>query len=298
MIEFKKITLEDREWMEKYFKESDFRGCDYSFANLYMWSKPSQIEVANVEGMLCIKSKGWNEKEPLYTYPAGNGNIKNTIEALILDAKERKHPFYLRGFEKKEAEKLETCFPERFHIETIRDEWDYIYLAEKLANLSGKKYHGKRNHIARFKEMSDWRYEDICSTNLDDCRKMNEEWCKLYGCSRSKALDTEQCAVRTAFDYFEQLQLKGGILYQGERAVAFTIGEPLNSDTFVVHVEKAFPDIQGAYPMINQQFVQHVDGYTYINREEDLGEEGLRKAKLSYRPEMFAEKYKATLVEG
>lgn len=292
MISFQKIKLEDRTWMEPYLKESQFRGCDYAFGNLYIWGEPSQIEVADYAGMLCIRSRSWQEKTPIYTFPAGNGDLEQAVTGMLSEAKEGGYQFHIRGFAAAEAERLETCFPGKFQIESVREEWDYIYLREKLATLSGKKYHGKRNHIARFQDTGEWRFEPITEETLEDCRKMNDAWCRLYGCVQSKDLSLEQCAVRKAFDYYFELKFQGGVLYQEEKPVAFTIGEPLNEDTFVVHIEKAFPDIQGAYPMINQQFVLHcTGGYQYVNREEDLGQEGLRKAKLSYKPELLLEKY-------
>ena len=123
---------------------------------------------------------------------------------------------------------------------------------------------------------------------------MHKEWCKLYGCGKNPSLKEESCAVSDAFCYFEELGLSGGMLSAGGAVVAFSIGDRLNKDTFLVHIEKAFPDIQGAYPMINKQFVIHnCENYRYVNREEDLGEEGLRKAKLSYQPYEILQKFGA-----
>ena len=129
---------------------------------------------------------------------------------------------------------------------------------------------------------------------------MNLKWCALYGCSDDEGLKKERCAVENAFAHFEAEGLLGGLLREetGGPVIAYTMGRPLNSDTFIVHIEKAFHDIQGAYPLINQQFVEHnCQGFTYVNREDDTGAEGLRKAKLSYRPAILLDKYYATLRE-
>lgn len=295
-MDFKKIELSDREWMEKRFAESDFRTCDHSFRNLYIWRHSSNISVADKENMLLIKSSGWDNKQTLYTYPAGNGNLLLAIDTMIKDAKANRDEFVLRGIPAQEVEKIEKLMPGRFEFEEKRDDFEYIYSVEKMANLAGKKYHGKRNHIARFMDNDGWHYENMSMENIDKCREMNRRWCELNSSGDNNTASLEQMAVQEAFDNFEKLGFKGGVLYIQDEVVAFTIGAPINSDTFGVHIEKADYRIQGAYPMINREFVRaNMSDFTYINREEDLGEEGLRKAKLSYYPEMFVEKWTAVL---
>ena len=161
-----------------------------------------------------------------------------------------------------------------------------------MISLSGKKLHGKRNHINKFKENNpNWRYEPLSQENVSACVKMAEEWREKNLCDEKGEKHTEFCVTLRALDEYEQLGLKGGVLRIEDRVVAFTLGEELNRETFVVHIEKAMADIQGAYPMINQQFLVHeASQYKYVNREEDMGEEGLRKAKLSYYPVFLQEK--------
>ncbi|MBE5963218.1 MAG: DUF2156 domain-containing protein [Lachnospiraceae bacterium] len=296
MIKFQEIELKDREWIDACLKEADLKGCEYSFANNFIWRKIYGPQVALVEGFYCTRNgKG---KEKAYSYPAGKGDIKPVIEALVQDAKERNERFILRSIPADKAEELETLFPGMFDIQTYREDSDYIYSTEKMASLAGKKLHGKRNHIARFKDNPDWSFEEITRDNIAEVFEMNLEWCKLYEELEDESLNDELSAVKEAFDNFEELALKGGFIRREGKIVAYSIGEPLNSDTFVIHIEKAFPGIQGAYPMINQQFVQHFCmDFEYVNREEDLGDEGLRKAKLSYYPEIIYDKYTATLKE-
>ena len=160
--------------------------------------------------------------------------------------------------------------------------------------LAGKKLHSKRNFINRFKaeQEGNWRYEPIDARNIGDAWRMNVEWCAEMGCGEDPSLLEESCAVRNCFETFDALGLRGGLLRVGDRAVAFSMGRPLSSDTFIVHIEKAFASVAGAYPMINQQFAAHnCAEYRYVNREDDVGDEGLRKAKLSYRPAILLEKY-------
>lgn len=294
MIPFQRITLQDRPWIEERLRQSDFKSCDYSFVNNFIWSGPNNIHYADVNGFYCLISGVEGELD--YTYPAGSGDIRPVILALMADAAERGIGFRLRGMNLESVQLMQTLFPDLFDYNNHRDFCDYLYSVERLTTLSGKKLHGKRNHIARFKDNDDWAYEPITRDNIDECRAMNTEWCKLYRCYESDSLNHEACAVRQAFDHFFELKLQGGLLRREGRVIAYTMGEPLSSDTYVVHIEKAFPEIQGAYPMINQQFVLHnCQDFTYVNREEDLGDEGLRKAKMSYYPDILLEKYVATL---
>ncbi|MFA9465869.1 MAG: DUF2156 domain-containing protein [Velocimicrobium sp.] len=295
MIEFRNMTVEDKDWMNEMIKESDLRGCEYSFGNLFIWRKVSKVKVAQVENFLCVIGDS-KENEIIYNYPVGSGDEKRVIERLIEDAKEKGCIPRFRAVLEEQKKRLEEWFPEQMEFTTNEGDWDYIYEVEKLTRLAGKHYHGKRNHIARFKDGGDWSYEPITEENMDECRAMNEIWCKEYGCGKSESARLEQCAVQQSFSHFKELGFEGGLLRKAGEVIAFTIGEPLNSDTYNVHIEKAFPQIQGAYPLINQQFVEHnMQAFTYVNREEDMGEEGLRKAKMSYKPQIHLKKYVASL---
>lgn len=294
MIPFKTVELTDRSWIEERLRQSDFKSCDYSFVNNYIWRVPNRIAFADVNGFYCLTNGEEGRRD--YNYPAGSGDIRPVIEALMADAADRGCCFRLRGISEENTKLLETLFPGVFVFESHRDYCDYIYRVDRMISLSGKKLHGKRNHISRFKDNPDWAYEDITTENIDECWRMNQDWCKLYKCIEDESLNHEACAVKQAFGHFFDLGLRGGLLRVGGKVVAYTMGEPLSSDTYVMHIEKAFPDVQGAYPMINQQFLIHnCEGYTYVNREEDLGDEGLRKAKMSYYPDILLDKYVATL---
>ncbi|MFY9377952.1 MAG: phosphatidylglycerol lysyltransferase domain-containing protein, partial [Peptococcia bacterium] len=189
-------------------------------------------------------------------------------------------------------------FPGKFSYQDDREGYDYIYTLEKLVSLSGKKLQSKRNHINRFiANNADWSFEEISQDNLSECWEMNQEWCRQNGCKDDELLNEEYCAVRRCFNNYEALELEGGLLRLAGKVIAFTMGERLNSDTYVVHIEKAFGEIQGAYQLINREFAKliqerHPD-IVYVNREEDMGYEGLRRAKMSYRPVRMEEKYVA-----
>ncbi len=291
-MEFRKIQIQDREWMTQKFQEDNRRGCEYSFANNFIWRDVYQVTVAEKYNCCIIRFE--TEIGICYAFPIGNGDKKKVLEELMAQAKEQKTILHIRSLLEEDRMWLEEQFPGQYKIQEERDSYDYIYTVEKLTKLAGKKLHGKRNHIARFKENRNWTYEPMTTENKAACLKMNREWCHRQACRWNQDMENEFCAVQEAIDHFEELGLVGGVLKADGEIVAFSVGEPLNSDTFVVHIEKAFGEIQGAYPMINQQFVTaECQEFTYVNREEDTGAEGLRKAKLSYYPDILLEKYTA-----
>lgn len=298
MVDFKRVELSDREWIEPLLMGSGYKGSEYVFSNNYIYRKIYHIDVARMDGFYLVRSE---KGQASYLYPAGSGDVKPVIEALLADAAERGDVFRMHGVTKESAALLETLFPERFIIEEVRDNFDYIYESERLITLAGKKLHSKRNFINRFRQENEgrWAYEPITHANLDACWDMNERWCEQYGCDDNESLAEEACAVRNCFNNFDALGLSGGMLLVDGRVVAYTMGRPISHETFIVHIEKAFSEVAGAYPMINQQFVSHAAAdYKYINREDDVGDEGLRKAKLSYKPDILLEKYAVTLRPG
>ncbi len=220
--------------------------------------------------------------------------MPKAMDAMMEWFQSQQKEFHMHLVQQQEFVLLEQWYPGRFQIAYDRDSADYVYETEKLTTLAGKKLHGKRNHINKFKEnYPGWVYEPVGAGNVEECFQMALKWREEAECEQDEEKRAEMCVTLNALRLFEELGLKGGLLRaepEGE-VLAFTIGEPLNPDTFVVHIEKAFAGIQGAYPMINQQFVIHeAQGYQYVNREEDTGAEGLRKAKLSYRPVFLVEK--------
>jgi len=295
MLQFRELRLEDRQWVNECLKASDFKGCEYSFANNYVWKDYYGVKYANINGFYCSRSE--KDDKYIYTYPAGKGDIKPIIDLLIEDSKENGKEFWLRGMSIEVAEELKKVFPDMFEYITDRDDSDYIYLTEKLITLAGKKLHGKRNHIARFMDNNNWQYENINKENIEECWEMSRDWSKAHSERGNYSNDiADNYAVKETFDNFFELELEGGLIRLDNKVIAFCIGEPLSSDTYVVHIEKAYADIQGAYAMINKQFViEKCQNYKYVNREEDIGVEGLRRAKLSYYPEIIYDKYSAKL---
>ncbi len=291
MLHFADMRLEDQSWAKPLIAAGNLPGCEYTFGGNFIWSEAYGVQIAQVEGMYVAKAGG--EEDFSFLFPVGNGDLKACVDKLAEYCRERDKPLQFHSVLESSRHKLESLFPGEFSFTSDRDTFDYIYNAQDLITLSGKKYHGKRNHIRRFQE-NDWRFEPITRENLEECRQMHKEWCVINDCEHNCSKKAESCAVLKALDYYFDLGFTGGLLRVDGRVIAFTVGEPLNSNTYVVHIEKAFADIQGAYPAINQEYARYAaSDYQYINREDDTGSEGLRKAKLSYRPAILLEKFTA-----
>ncbi|MCI8667974.1 MAG: DUF2156 domain-containing protein [Lachnospiraceae bacterium] len=287
---FRKPLMEDVELLRNCFMAQRHMACDYSSGNIILWSKIYNTEIAYIKDMLIVKfSRG---KDTFFTFPSGIGNHIEAIQWLEAYCQAEGIDLKFGIMEPEMYAELKEMYPGRFSIEYCRDNADYIYLVEKLASLSGKAYHGKKNHVNKFmKTHEDWSYEKMSRENMEECIQMVQQWCIENGCCDDRDKAAEICVCIDGIRWREELGLTGGLIRTGDGIVALTLGEPLNQDTFVIHFEKAFSGIQGAYPMINQQFILHeLMGYKYVNREEDMGLDGLRKAKESYKPVMMAEK--------
>ncbi len=284
MIEFRKPLLSDKDWIQTLLGYSDFRGCEYTFGNNYVWQDIFDIEISRYKDFYIVKTGSG------FFFPSGRGDIAEVLFVLEEYCRSNGLPFTICSSDKVSMMTLLEIYGDRAEAEPNTDEFDYIYSYQELTELKGKKYHAKRNHIARFSE-NDWSYEEIDRENIAECIEMNGEWCRR-NLSDDTGKNDESDVVRRSLGEFFELGYKGGLLRVNGKVQAFTFGEPLNSDTFNVHVEKALTDFQGAYPMINRQFLLNsVHGFRFVNREEDMGEENLRKAKLSYYPVFMEEKF-------
>lgn len=293
MIEFKDITVEDKDTITSFTMNSCRRNCDLSFSNLCSWRFMYNTKFAVIDNFLVFKF--WLHGRVSYMMPVGQGDPeKELIEKLIEDSQLEGEPLRLMGVCQGMKKRLNDILPGKFEFTTNRDYSDYIYLRSDLATLTGKKFQSKRNHINRFKKEYTYKYVPITPDRVQECLYLEAEWCKANDCDKQDGTGNERQAIVFALEHFDELGLSGGILYANDKIVAFTFGMPINKETFGVHVEKADTTVDGAYAMINFEFANHIpETFTYINREEDLGIEGLRKAKLSYQPETILEKFVA-----
>ena len=297
-LSFKPITLQDRDILTPYFDKMDWKDCNGSFASLFLWSKQYPVEYALVDDMAVVRYP--HPTIDSFYLPIGDGSggrTRSVLERMLAFVGQRGIPLRLH-LTSEDLEGVRDLLPHLDAIEWKRELADYIYPAEKLRTLSGKKLHSKKNHLNRFLAENQWQYEPLDRENIPQCMQMLAVWEQQnrYGNEKDIGLEQETDTVRRALTYYDDLRLSGGLirLLSGDRAgqvIAFAIGEPITKDTYVVHFEKAFSDINGSYAIINQQTVEkQASDFLYINREDDAGDEGLRKAKLSYQPALLLEK--------
>lgn len=294
-IVFHRVSLDDRSLFVRYVEPSEERNCDLSFANLFCWQDSYHGEVSEYGGFLLIRFRS-SDGRLCYMQPVGCGDRRSVVEVLQRDAARCGVRLCFAGLTAEWRATLEELMSESFAFAAPRALSDYIYLTADLADLPGRRYQPKRNHINRFVARYALRVEPLTVERLDECRALNEQWCAARGCD-SWSESAEQRALARAFGDFEALGLRGMILYADGRPAAFTYGSAINHDTFCTHVEKADPAFDGAAIVINRLFAESLrNEYRYINREDDLGLEGLRFSKMSYHPVELLDKYEARLL--
>lgn len=282
---FHRPGFEDIDFIKSKTAERRTEGCDFTSGNLIGWSRFFDGEIADIKSCLVVRLNKFRS----YSFPKG----KNYAEALEFMVDEFNYPMF-SVIEKHDTEIIEELFPGKYEFVASRNNFDYVYSREKLATLKGKKYHAKRNHIAYFERNFNWSFEPLSRENIDECIAMNEKWYSMNVEKNKEQIENEREVLRLNFAHFDEIGGIGGVLRTDGEVIAFTFGERLNENTFDTHFEKAYSDIRGAYPMINMLFAERMlTDYEFVNREDDVGSEGLRSAKLSYHPEFMIEKYSA-----
>lgn len=294
MLKFRSVALSDKESIEKYTAMINSYLCEHCFVDMFIWCDHYNTEVCFTDEFLFVRCESFPDKVPMYLAPIGKGDIKKAVELIEEDAKLRNIEFIMVSISEQQLPLFEEIIGDRYDFEWSEDSADYIYLSEKMQTLSGKKLQSKRNLVNRFNiaHQDKWRYEDITKENKHLAHEYHLKWCAKNGCEFDNSFLGETCAVNMALNNFEALNMRGGLLFLNDEVIAYTLGCKVHDDLFVMQIEKAEAEIDGAYQMINQQFVlRNCTDVMYINREEDLGLDGLRKAKLSYKPEMIGKKY-------
>lgn len=301
MLTFTEPQLTDRVWAQPLLSAEPTLGCDYNYNNVYLWSRAYRERIARLGDRLLVQVNA--RLGVSYLYPAGSGPLAPALDALREDAAAHGAPLSLVCVTGDQREKLEAECPGRFAFESDRDSWDYIYDIDRLADLGGKKLHGKRNHIHRFDEQfPDWLFEPLTRENVAQCVALERDWAAEKHDDSGETMGEESIAVVEALYHMETLEMVGGLIRAGGRPVAFSMGSVTAPGCFDVHFEKAYADVEGAYPVINRELARFVRAnrpeIRWFNREDDLGLEGLRKAKLSYYPDILLEKFTAREVRG
>ena len=292
MIKFHRLDPARKADFDVYLKNCGLRGCEYSFANLNMWGRQRG---AFVNGYLVLFSQF--DRRSVYPFPIGQGEIRPVLDAVIADARERGIPCCFSAMTKEDCQTLERLYPGKFRFHSDRGTFDYIYDINDLADLRGRKFQRKRNHLHRFRDAHpDCVARPLTAENLPAVRRMVDQWFAIrLEADPHEDFHLERVALERAFSDLEGLGMEGLVLEEQGEILAVTIGSPLSDSTFDVHFEKARLDVEGAYNAINFEFARYLrqqyPALRWLNREDDMGLEGLRKAKLSYCPAMLLEKY-------
>ena len=297
MLNFTAVKPADKQLYEPYLRYCAERGCEYSFANMYLWGRQ---KATFHEGNLAFFSQFY--RKSVYKFPLGE-DLKPTLDAIIADSRERGIPCRITCLTAKDKELLEQWYPEQFYFQPDRDSYDYVYSVDALADLKGKKLQRKRNHCNRFWDAyPETTVEPITEDNAPQVEKMLEDWyAAKLAADPTASFYLEQAAIRRALQSREELGMEGLILRHEGKIIAMTMGSALSEDTFDIHFEKAADGYDGAYAAINREFARYLrekhPKVQWLNREDDMGLEGLRKAKLSYYPDRLIEKWWACLKE-
>lgn len=285
----REIALDDKPLFDAIFAAKQPEISAYTFTNIYAWRGAYDAVVSRVGDhvlVLCDLGDRLVSLEPL-----GEGPIAPVAEEAV------RRTDRAMAFERLSAEAAAELESHGFAIEPDRDNWDYVYLAEDLITLAGRKYDGKRNQIAHAKsQLVDYDYVRMDAAIAAECEDFADLWCEERHCETVEGLRRERCAIYQMLMNFDALGIVGGAIRADGRIVAFSLGEALNDETLVVHVEKADSRIEGLYQLINNEFCAEARVYRYVNREQDLGVPGLRKAKESYHPARMVEAYSARLL--
>lgn len=294
-MQLQTISLSSKPDIEKIFRTENSSSADYCFGNIFMWDKRYKQKTAIVGGRLVTLIGGMGED--YFSFPVGSGDITPAFDFMRGYCENKGIRLKICGIESEHKALMEKAFPEKFSYTAARDNYDYIYPIEALISYSGKHLHAKKNHCNRFENENEWSFVELSPELISDCIKMLDEWSAKEAERLSKSIIDEHEAIMRGFEHFDELGLEGGVLLVGGKVSGFAIGERLSATCFCEHFEKAFTDIPGAYPIVCREFAKmikkkHPD-ICYVNREDDLGSESLRKSKLSYQPERLLEKYTA-----
>ena len=290
-LQYDQIQLEKQQEFLALLANCPQISSDYSFSNLFGWAEEYDLTWAWQDELVWIR-----QSKPIQQCWAPIGPWETVDWADVFDHKCEKGLGITRVPEKL-ADMWRSTVGDRIEIEEERDNWDYLYSISELVELRGNRFHKKKNLVNQFKKKYNFTYEPLGPDMIDPAMAMQADWCNWRDCESSDVLSAENRSVHKILANWEELaDLIGGVLMVEDMIVAYTIAEKLSSDTIVIHYEKGCPDFKGVYQAINQMFLEHLEGdFQWVNREQDLGEEGLRKAKLSYNPVGFLKKYRVTV---
>jgi len=293
--QFKSVQLQDHDFIKEVLRKYGPQTSEWSFTNLFIWQSHYGFQWAMYRDWLIVVGRG-QEDATYALQPMGPPSRVEVTRILLEWLWEEKGELSARVERADQRIVSEIEGKKDFLVEPARDQFDYVYRSEDLIRLAGRKYHAKRNHINKFRRSHTFTYVPFADKYLRACLELADSWCEWRRCEEDLNLVGEWEAVREALTHFEALEIVGGVILIEDQVKAFALGELLNDEMATVHIEKADPEIPGLYAVINQQFCENTwSDVPFVNREQDLGEPGLRKAKLSYYPDHLEEKFQIRL---
>ncbi|MDR1619855.1 MAG: phosphatidylglycerol lysyltransferase domain-containing protein [Clostridiales bacterium] len=294
MLTFRPFELAHKPMIDTYFKAYPYNCSEFTFANVLMWGQDGKLTWAERDGALYVKLK-FGMHAPFMFPPLIKDFDREYIRVVDVALRYFRQNGFMPRFRSVNGpyvELFQKNYPQ-LSLTLDRDNCDYVYLAEDLINLSGRKLHAKRNHIHQFTSQYAYEYIPLTPDLADDCMRLYLSWLEDKNVNEPGILG-EMKAIQILLPNMDVLGVKGGCIFVRDKLVAFSLGEKIRDDLAVIHIEKADSSLPGLYAVINQQFAANEwADVIYINREEDMGIPGMRKAKLSYRPHMLVEKYDA-----
>ncbi len=289
MLDLKTPALEDLPLFRNICEKFGTMGCDFNPVNIFLWRNRYNIKICFYDGFLMLSyfrdGKPWG-----YCFPMGDGDPSNAVAEIFRDAKQRDAKPVFAMLTEAQCQKLCDITGYEFSFEELTGDEDYIYTNYDLTLLPGQKYHGKRNHINKFnRTYPKWSYKAISRDNFNDVLEIERKWCEAREIDMYS--NEEYKAIKEALDNYEKLKIHGGLLYVENQPVAMTMGSSIDIKTFDVIFEKALTEFDGSYAKINNEFAKTLIGFEFINREEDMGIESLRKSKLSYHPVVILKRF-------
>jgi len=292
--EMRPLTLEDRELFRGLFAARPPQQSEFTFTNLFVWREAYSLRVARLDDAILVFSWRADSEDSFLFPPLGDAN-EDTVRAGLRALAEAGHDAKLARATRADLDRLGLT-EDGYQIVSDRAQWDYVYRVPDLIALRGNKYHDKRNHLEQFLREHEYAYRPLTPDLAPACKALHDRWCDEKHCDLYATLRAEVRAVKEVLDHYEALGVTGGCLEIAGRIEAFTLGELLDPETVVIHIEKANAEYHGLYQLINQQFLaQQWPTLPFVNREQDLGLEGLRKAKTSYNPHHLVEKFEVCL---
>ncbi len=292
MLEFHKLKLEDYKEIDAILKKDSIENAEHCFLPMYIWSYIYPVCVSIYQNTVFMRTHDKDSNADWYLAPAGDLDFETSLKLIIEDNEKRGYKLVIYSLSEKQEKIIKEKYQDSFNIEYNRDNADYIYLTEDLTKLEGKKYQKKRNHISRFKrDNPEYEFVLINKDNAMEAEEFEDSWFERYQSEYSDDLAGEREAIDVVLENFEELDLMGAMIKVNGEIVAMTVACAISENMVDIIIEKAIHEVNGAYAIINNEFAKNcLQGFKYINREDDLGEEGLRKAKLSYYPIEIREK--------